>query len=244
MADSSMEQQIKTRQEVIALAPFFAFKVVGVDTPVTMVMLEESCKGLKAYTYTTYIVSIIYPLISFVPFLVMTFINTCLNYTGGLYITLLSLSMLSFATSFVHLWIYNSLSVFCNERMVNIHNIHTVVLFSFLSATLGFYNLYSIDPNFLYVLAFSVTSFITVIEYFVCMFQRRHLYMCTTANCKDETKDNVLCFKRSKDAMNAMGVLFIFSWSGMMISTIILQSNLYVYTIGDQRPADTCTPLI
>lgn len=233
-----------TREELIAMAPFFGYRVAGDTSEVSTRMLEQSCKALKAGKYTTFMVSLIYPLVTFVPFLIMTIINPCINYAMSLFICLLVLGCLSFATAYIHLWIYNSVSVFCNERMIRIHNIHTSLLFSFMGATIGFYNLYSMDPGFLYIIAITVTSFITIMEYFMCLFQRRHMYMCTTNSCQDDVKDNVLCFKRSKDALNAMGVLFVFSWSGLMISMIFLQYTLYDYVPGDVRPVESCTALI
>ena len=239
------QDTMKLVEEVKQMAPYYGFRVLNDDnSPVSDIVLEEVCKSLKADTYATFIVTLIVPPLLFVPVYVLTVTNQCISYATSLYVVLISLSALAFITSYIHLWVYNSISVFCNDRMVKVHNVHTVVLFSFMTATLGFYNCYAIDPSFLYVIAISLTSFITIIEYFVCLFQRRHLYMCATNSCRDNVKDNVLCFKRSKDALNAMGVLFVLSWTGLMIATIFLQSGLYSYVEGQSRPIDECTPLL
>ena len=236
----SPEKDIETLK---ALAPFFGFDIIGQNNEASSMILEWSCKNLRGNSLVSILVSYVLPLICFVPILVMTILNPCLNYTGSLFIVILSLCCLGFLTALLHLWIYNCYSVFCNERMVRVHNNHTVVMFSFLSATLGYYNLYASDPNFLYVIAITCTSFITIIEYFICMFQRRHIYTCITESCTDVPMEKILCFKRGRNFLNFLGLLFIFSWTGMMISAALLQHNLWEYGEG-QRPVDSCSALL
>ncbi len=222
-----------------AAAPFYGYRIINSSNAVSVAILENGCKSLNVDDFWCVMSSLVFPPVPMIPMIVLTIMNPCLNYTSGLFISVISLIAVSFVLAWSHVIMFNRNMTLCNERLIHIHNVHTVMLFLMMGSTLGYYNLYAINGGFLYIIGAMVNAMATLMEYFLCVYQREHVYYCLSGECK-EKRIPVLCKGCSYViASNVLGVFFVLSWMGFIVAPLALQKQLQEFT-GDQRPESEC----
>lgn len=173
-----------------------------------------------------YFCLIILPFVFALPNFILLIYNPCLTYTGGLYLSLVSIYGFCCLFSYAHIITYSFVTWFCTRRYLNIHLIHVSIFYSLMGSTLGFYNLFSYDNSVWYFLMSLVCGIGTLVEYFICVFQRRHYYYCDDKKCTEVPSSPVCCFDEYEDLFSFFGVIFIICWMGFIVSPIILSPNL------------------
>lgn len=181
-----------------------------------------------------------FPLLFNVPIIVFTPLNPCLYYVPVLTWITFGLFVGSFVTCFSHLVIYDMIYRYCNSEVLNNHIMHTLMLFSAQGATLAYYNLYAYEPCFLWFgLAFIAGAW-TLVEYYVCLFQRHNYYFCESPDCQHQTNKTAIRKYTYEDVFTAFAVLFTLLWVGTMLVPMALNYQLFE---EDGRSETACKPL-
>lgn len=169
---------------------------------------------------------IIVPLSWFIPMLVLTILNECVSYSGALFISTVSIYSVAFLLSIIHIWIYSYMTRYCSQRVFYIHCTHVVIFYFMFHATMGFYNMYTIEPNIWYVIGSWISGFGAMIEYFICCFQRHHFYYCGDEECNELPDYDIGCGLTYEDLFTIFGVFFMLIWISFMLTPLLLSTNL------------------
>jgi hypothetical protein len=193
----------------------------------------------RLHRFYDFLLIIIFPIITLSSMYIATFFNPCLVYSGSLYISIISIYGVIVLISFFHISVYSYLTWYCSPRIIKIHLFHCSVYFLMVSSALGFYNLYAFDNNFLYFLGSSISSMGSLIEYFICVFQRHHFYYCKADGCNELPAEPVCASYSYDDCFTVLGVFMVM----LLISFIIVPVNLSDQLDVGSRPLEFCTDI-
>lgn len=183
---------------------------------------------LSLESTTSFVIITIIPNVIIIPMFVTTLLYPCLNYTGSLNISIISIYAACFAISYIHIVSYSFITNYCTEKIIVHHLLHVIVFYCFMGASLGFYCLYAYDANAIYYFLGLGTALGTLIQYFVCVYQRHYIYYCEDSSC-NEIPDTLICCDtiNYEDMFSALGVLFILAWISFIVVPISLREHLY-----------------
>lgn len=210
----------------------------NINTSTTTQETKASHNHINLHGATNNFVIYILPFFQNIPCIVFIILNPCLQYAVDIYSYIISVYIFCFIICYINSVIYSTKTWYCNDHILNIHVIHIAILFSLMSCTSGFYSLYSFDNNVWYYIMSLVCSLATLIEYFICMFQRHHLYYCKQDGCSEIPK-NPICNCSSfsyDDFFLTLAIIFLISW----LSYIIVPTTMINSLNNPDRPLQYC----
>lgn len=183
---------------------------------------------------------------------VLAWMDVCLAYAQVLQGVTLGLFIFSWLIAYIHVIVYNNISLFCSDEAKKLHYIHTTLLFHSMGGTLAWMVYFTYAPYFGYYIPAVFMSFIVVLEYFASIAMRHMFRYCIYGGfTRQEVNRRVcgacLCPETDDwvydDFFTIFSVLFTISWVGFCICVVALSEPLL--DPANRAPyLNACLPLL